>query len=143
MAEPWHFFIHFLNDCSPGDFITANLFGHSVDSVQLRPTDLREPFSHTFDEVRHRIESETGGYCEGDGAFGWHPPNDSQTHLCGTIHCLDERVMCFELHAELTPDSWLRLNEVLGTKDRTVIQFPEYGVFVMHQELHRLLTVVD
>jgi hypothetical protein len=143
MAEPWHFFIHSLNGRSATDGVQTDIFGHSVNAIQLRPTDLRDPFPQTFDDVRQRIESETGGYCEGDGAFGWHPPNDSQTHLCGTIHCLDERVMCFELHADLTPDSWLQLSEILGITDQVAIQFPEYGIFVTPQELHRLLAVAS
>lgn len=143
MSEPWHMFVYRVGNCDlPIRRQSATLFSIEIESLVLDPAHLRSPFEMTFDTTRERIENEPGGYCEGDGAFGWHPPHDSTTHLCGTIHCVDERIVCIELHANLTQGSWSRLIEILGLDHQIAIQFPELGIFIESETLRNVLPAV-
>lgn len=104
--------------------------GVAVEAFVLSSSDWQTPFSLLFEETQARIDSTEGGYCEGDGAFGWHAATFPETACCGTIHCIDERIMCFEFHARLKLDAWNYLREVLQLDDRTAFQFPELGVMI-------------
>jgi hypothetical protein len=146
MKQDWHFFIYQL----PDDWVEPenagslhSLLGFQVPRLQLTGRDLQTPFELKFDDVQSQFERIDGGYCEWDGAFGWHPLDDTETRMCGTIHCLDERVMCFELHARLHLTSWHQLKSILGLDDRLAIQFPEYGALVSQATFAQMLQPVS
>lgn len=123
-------------------------FGSVLNVLNLPSRDFSQPFESRFDQLFERINLLDGGYCEGDGAFGWHPSHDPRSHLSGTIHFHDERPICVEVYGQVTPGSWLEFSrqmEWTNDLDRLIIQFPMLGVFVSHDEFLVLLSrsVVD
>lgn len=141
MPEPWHLFLYRLDQSEPVATRPVTVHDRTVPALQLKPGGQQSPFEITFDEARQRLEELAGGYCEGDGAFGWHPPHHEATHLCGTIHCVDERVICVEMHAKMSRAAWSELSQALRIDDDVAVQFPESGIFVTAATLADMLAV--
>jgi hypothetical protein len=124
---------------APRDIQKGTLEQVIVDSLRF-PEGWQRPFDMLFDDARERIETAAGGYCEGDGAFGWHPVDTPGVSFCGTIHCSDDRVLTFDIYARADGAAWQRLEQLLGLDDSTCFQFPEWGVMVDRATLLNLLS---
>ncbi len=160
ILRQWHLFLHAWATEGAGNSVAAQADG----SLLLKGEQLQEPFAISFEEMCRRFETLPGAWCEPDGAVGWNPPretggdgalengalengagdngpgeNGPGQYLGGTLHCLDERVMCVELFVHLRQQNWLRmLDALMGEERRIAIQLAEEGVFVSPEGfLHR------
>ncbi len=110
----------------------SHIFIHPVGNNDERPG--QTAFECTFEEMCRQIEQLPGAYCEPDGAIGWNPATDGSESLGGTIHCIDDRVLCVELFSRLGLENWKRMHPLISGNARTVIQLPQQGRFVSVDE---------
>lgn len=137
-ALPEHFFVYHLR--STPETHSGELAGRSAILLRVPPAELQQPFPVEFERLRERWENTPGGYCEGDGAVGWHPPDFPGTGMVATLHCVGEHVLCWEVHGRFTRAGWDRLCELAEWGDlELALQFPEWGVLISANQFHEWL----
>jgi hypothetical protein len=129
-VKEWHVFVHVLDNDKENMADAPGAKGR----LSLTSEQLRNPFPDTFEEMCLRIDSMPGAYCEPDGSVGWNPPGFQGEQLGGTLHCIDERVMCVELFSSLGEENWKRLIDTISSNCPDVaVQLAEEGVFLSRE----------
>lgn len=87
---------------------------------------MQQPFELTFEDARIQIEK-AGGYCEGDGAFGWF---GNAGKIVGVLHCIDDRLISVEAFSTLPSEEFSQFLQDLGLRLPIWVQLPQTGALL-------------
>ena len=130
-TPPWHLVVHHLAS-EPQASMQRAIAGRSLKVLQLEPWQQSHEFHRTFDGVLAAINTELGGYVEGDGSFVWRPqPGPDGSFIEGNLFDGDQNLRHVELKGRLSRGELERFLKLLGwPDDRLVIQFVTHGLFL-------------
>ncbi|MEZ6108411.1 MAG: hypothetical protein R3B96_20515 [Pirellulaceae bacterium] len=104
-TPPWHLVVHHLAS-EPQASTQRAIAGRSLKVLQLEPWQQSHEFHRTFDGVLAAINTELGGYVEGDGSFVWRPqPGPDGSFVEGNLDG-DQNLRHVELKGRLSRGDW-------------------------------------
>lgn len=101
----------------------------SLPTLNVANADLYLPWEITFEQAVAALELLPGMFCEGDGAWVWHPARGSQVE--GVLFDRAERLAYVELKGSCAGQDIDRLANALNpTGHALVVQLAREGVFL-------------